>query len=505
MPPSPLTALERARAFANLLTVVSEQPEDLAAHEVMAQAVLDTEQPETLVMAPVVGGLEVNGLPADVYVIAPLMQRAGILELGLSSQITEAQLCAVARLLAAVAPEGANQGEVEAGFRGLDGGTVQVRFRPRAVRPTAVIDRVAESDPLTLPETPSPELAATLMQLEAIATLDPLDEALEREAIARLIPIIDLASKYGRDDELLDGLCAVLVVEQEAQRDARFSTRCHEITLAVKKLTTEPLLRRIAELRILQPERPPRTRVTQAILQRFKDDAVRVLLACWAAAPSPSGQEAMLRVMRTMPRLYEALDAVIRGADDLMARSAILVLAEVSDGRAEELLREHARHPNEKVRRAALTALTRFSSELALVALVAAVNDDLPAVRLCAIQSLARPRASMAVPRLASVLEKERSPEVLAAAVTTLGTIATADAIALLERLALGKVRGVVASSPTTRIDACRALLAARSPAAMVALQHVAAEADRKVKSAALQLLAAAPRRGTTAVPAARG
>jgi HEAT repeat protein len=111
----------------------------------------------------------------------------------------------------------------------------------------------------------------------------------------------------------------------------------------------------------------------------------------------------------------------------------------------------------------------------------------------------------MAVPRLASVLEKERSPEVLAAAVTTLGTIATADAIALLERLALGKVRGVVASSPTTRIDACRALLAARSPAAMVALQHVAAEADRKVKSAALQLLAAAPRRGTTAVPAARG
>ena len=140
-----------------------------------------------------------------------------------------------------------------------------------------------------------------------------------------------------------------------------------------------------------------------------------------------------------------------------------------------------------------------------MIALVAAMNDDVPAVRLCAIQSLARPRASMAVPRLAGVLEKDRDPEVLAAAVATLGTIATAEAIALLERLALGKVRGAVGGSQVLGIDACRALLAARSPAAMVALQHVAVEADRKVRSAAQQLLAAAPRRATTAIPAARG
>lgn len=505
MPPSPLAALERTRAFANLLTVVAEQPEDVAAHAIMAAAVLGTEQPETLVMAPVVGGLEVNGLPADVPVVAPLLQRAGILELGLSSQITEDQLCQVARLLARVAAGEGDQSEMEAGFRALDGGTVQVRFRPRAVRPTAVIDRVPESAPLTLPPNPSEELAAILMQLEAIATLDPPDDELEREAVARLIPIVDLASKYGRDDELIDGLCALLVVEQEAQRDPRLTARCHAITDAVRKLGTAPLIRRVAELRIAQADMPDRVRVTQAILQRFKDDGVREMLGYWSAAPTSALQDAMLQAMRSMPRLYEALDALIRGRDDLVARSAIHVLAEIADGRAEEVLREHTRHPNEKVRRASLAALARFSSELALVALVAAVNDDVPAVRLCAVQSLARPRASMAIPRLAAVLEQERNSEVVAAAVTALGVIATADAVALLERLALGKLRGAVASSPALRIDACRALLAVRSPAAMVALQHVAAEADRKVRSAALQLIAAAPRRATTTVPAARG
>ncbi|MBM3899236.1 MAG: hypothetical protein FJ362_03635 [Gemmatimonadetes bacterium] len=111
----------------------------------------------------------------------------------------------------------------------------------------------------------------------------------------------------------------------------------------------------------------------------------------------------------------------------------------------------------------------------------------------------------MAVPRLAAVLEKERNPDVLAAAVMTLGVIATAETVALLERLALGKVRAPVASSTAARIDACRALLAVRSPAAMVALQHVASEADPQVRSAALQLVAAASRRGTTTIPAALG
>ncbi|MEN9791453.1 MAG: hypothetical protein RLZZ63_1111 [Gemmatimonadota bacterium] len=503
MPPSPLAALERTRAFANLLTVVVEQPEEVAAHAIMAAAVVGTEQPETLVMAPVVGGLEVNGLPADVPVVAPLLQRAGILELGLASQITEDQLGTVARLLARVASGEGDQSEVEAGFRALDGGTVQVRFRPRAVRPTAVIDRVPEHAPLTLPPNPTEELAAILMQLEAIATLDPPDDELEREAIARLIPLVDLASKYGRDDELIDGLCALLVVEQEAQRDPRLTARRDAITEAVRKLGTAPVIRRVAAIRIAQADLPDRVRMTQAILQRFKDDGVREMLGSWSAAPTSALQDAMLQAMRPMPRLYEALDAVIRGRDELAARSAIHVLAEIADGRSEELLREHSRHPHEQVRRAALAALARFSSELALVALVAAVNDDVPAVRLCAVQSLARPRASMAVPRLAAVLENERNPEVLPAAVAALGVIATADAVALLERLALGKLRGAVASSPTLRIDACRALLAARSPAAMVALQHVAAEADRKVKSVALQLIAAAPRR-TTTVPAAR-
>lgn len=504
MPQSPLAALERTRAFAELLTVVAEHPDDHAAQASMITAVLESAEPEALVMAPVVGGLEVNGLPADVPVVAPLLQRAGILELGLAAHITEDQLAEVVRLLARVASGDVDQSEMEAGFRALAGGTVHVRFRPRAVRPTAVIDRLPEEVPLALPSHPTEELGAVLMQLEAIATLDPPDDDLEREAVARLIPIVELASKHGRDDEMIDGLHALLVVEQEAQRDPRRTARRQAITEAFQALGTTPLIRRVAELRIVQADGPDAS-VTQAILRRFKDDGVREMLGYWSAAPTPAQQDEMLQVMRTMPRLYEALDALIRGRDVLVARSAIAVLADVADGRAEEVLREHTRHPHEKVRRAALGSLARCGSELAQVALVAAVNDDIPAVRLCAIQSLARPRCSLAVPRLAAVLEKERNPDVLAAAVMTLGVIATAEAVALLERLALGKVRAPVASSPAARIDACRALLAVRSPAAMVALQHVASKADPQVRSAALQLVAAASRRGTTTIPAALG
>lgn len=123
-------------------------------------------------------------------------------------------------------------------------------------------------------------------------------------------------------------------------------------------------------------------------------------------------------------------------------------------------------------------------------------------VRLCAVQALARPRASMAVPRLTLLFEKERDATVLAAAIAALGKIGTAEAIMTLERFAIGKMRG---ATPNLRIDACRALLAMRSPAAMVALNRVASEADRRVQIAASQLIAAAPRRTTTAIPAARG
>lgn len=501
--PSPSPAIARAHALAAVIRGLLERPEDLTAHAALAQALIaiPIEAPMRLVPGP--SGLEVDGEATDVPVVAPLLLSAGIDALDLTALVTVETIVSLARLVTSL-PDGIDPAEVEERFQQLDTASIRPRFRARAARPTAIQDRIQATDLIELPQAPSPDIAAVLLQIEAITTLDPPDEALEWEAISRLLPIIDLALKYGREDELVDGLASLVVFEQRAQRDPRQVARRGAISQAMRQLTTEPLLQHLVTMRLAAADLPDRAHLLQLILQRFKEDGVRVLLARWCAAPTFPVRESLRQALTGMPRLHDALEDVIRGPDPLMARFAARLLGEIGDARAEELLRRQARHPNERVRRTVIAALTRHSSDLAMATLVTALGDDAMVVRLGAVQALARPNASMAVPRLGQLLEKERDPSVCAAAIAALGKIATPEAIAVLERFAVGRLRTAVSASVTLRIDACRSLLAMRTPASMVALQRIGNEADRRVQVAANQLIAAAPRRATAAIPAVR-
>ena len=136
------------------------------------------------------------------------------------------------------------------------------------------------------------------------------------------------------------------------------------------------------------------------------------------------------------------------------------------------------------MRRSATTALMRLGTPRATQAIQDALKDGAPQMRKEAAAVLAGRKDPRTAGTLIRALEAEKDEEVQVAFLLALGKVATPEAVQRLVETAEAE-KGFFKKKPAAlRIAAVQGLAEARTPAAMAALNALAADKDAEVKDA---------------------
>jgi HEAT repeat protein len=144
-------------------------------------------------------------------------------------------------------------------------------------------------------------------------------------------------------------------------------------------------------------------------------------------------------------------------------------------------------HSDERVRRAATSALGRIGSPGTMEPLRKALQDTSPQVRLLAAATLEGSRARDLVPVLSRLVEEENQADVQREMLHALGRIGSPEAIETLIR-ASQPGKGFFKKKPLAiRLEAIEGLRLAGGPAAVAALQDLEKDKEESVRKVAGQ------------------
>lgn len=272
-----------------------------------------------------------------------------------------------------------------------------------------------------------------------------------------------------------------------------------QFVVTLRRLTKPTLTRAFA---MHYADAPDGGAEVEQVLARFGEDGAEAVADRIGNAPT---RDLRVRYTELLARLPGANDALLAMLDDeresVVERAIGLIVAlphpEVERVLGEQLNAEHAR-----VRLAAVRGLaTATGSAFAADALLRAVQDAAPEVRLAAAVGLQARREQ----RLASVIvrriDEEAELDVQLALVATLGRVIAPEGVQKLVALANPTERILRRPNmPLIRLSAIEAMGEARTPAAMVALQKLLEDRDSEVRETAARLYTRA-RRQTTATP----
>jgi len=372
-------------------------------------------------------------------------------------------------------------------------------MRPSQAMPAVGAVRRTRAEPLrdtlalAMP-TPTREGLATAIA----AAQQAADDVEFRTAVGLIATEVELAVRYGRTDDVIDGCLALLVLEATLLEQSDTVDRMRELAQGLRRVAGPRLIREIARLRVQRADDTAAAEPLQRLLLRFGIDGAEALIEECVSAPTPAVRGAAEAALRAHRRGHDALEDLARDTRDLMVREAAALLAMFGDDRAEAILVSMLAHPDDRARAAAVTALGRFATPSAGEAATGGLADDSPLVRARAIAVLAARRPTDLALRLGVLLDAEPDPDVLYAAIDALGMAPTPEGVQALIRFANGEGRHPLGGTVAFRVQACRALVVARAPAGMLAIQALRDDADREVRSAAAHLVTSAQRRTTT-------
>lgn len=351
-------------------------------------------------------------------------------------------------------------------------------------------DRLTEAMAIPVPEEPA--LARLLKRLE-----ESTEPEAQRPLLAELAEYADLAFRTGRHRTMLDAIAGLVAIEfMQLERDPSDARRA-EFAQPLRQLANPLILRQLAVMRHQHAADPVLARRLQSVLFRFGTDGVEALLDEYANASSVEARAAVLDGLRALRRTLDVLYERVRDPEDIVVRDAISVLGDLGGEPAEELIAETLRHPEARVRRAAVAALAASRDELALDLLGSALEDESPLVRARAVAALSA-RGATALRRLIPLLNTETDTEVLYSVMHVVGNIGTPEGVQALITCAQGDSTNALRRNTTFRLQACSALVIARTPQAMAAVGMLREDRDRAVREGALRLVAQAVRRPTT-------
>ncbi len=355
-------------------------------------------------------------------------------------------------------------------------------------------DSLAEAGPLAahvpsavdeLPDVRHRELFERLITSSEPATLRRLLEPIQLA--------IEQSLREGRVSEALQLLlamfaCDALTTDPDMRR---------HFVVVVRRLTKPTVLRGFATL---YADEPQFSEAVERAMVRFGEDGAEAVADRASCAPSAEARTLYAALLGKLPGARDAVVAMLDDQRPHVVERAIglAVLLRFSD--ADRVLGEQLNHPNARVRQAAAHGLAAFpTSAFAADALLRAVPDESPEVRLTATVALQARREPRLAPVLVQRLEEEQELDIQLALVAALGRLAVPEAVQKLIALSSPEQRKLRRRDASVlRLSAIEALGEARTPAAMIALQKLLEDREVEVREAAGRLFTRARRHTTT-------
>ena len=297
-----------------------------------------------------------------------------------------------------------------------------------------------------------------------------------------LVTVIENAAREGKHDTVATGFHGVVAREAAlADNDLK-----RAYVMALRRLTKPTLLRAVATM---LPRKREKHDEYMLVLARCGEDGADALIDQLTSAQSLSDRRVFFDALVKLNAGVPALIHMLGDARWYVARNAADLLGEMQAEAAQAPLSELLKHDDDRVRRAAITALAKLSSPKALDSLRVAMRDNSPQVRMQAAAGMGTRKGLRSAGTLTKALDAEDDQEVQLAIVAALGRLATTDAVQRLIKAA-EPAGGIFKKKPTAiRVAAVQALGEARTPAAQNALQHLLDDKDKEVKQAVFRLL----------------
>ena len=254
---------------------------------------------------------------------------------------------------------------------------------------------------------------------------------------------------------------------------------------ALRRLEKPMLMQGIA--RLLPRRREMRERVTK-LLARAGEPAADALIDLLVNSEHTAERRAYRTALAQCEAAVPALLHLLGDSRWYVVRNAAELLGELAPHDADKRLAELLNHREPRVRRAVAGSLSRFGTPRAVLALLAAVQDPSPEVRLQVVLGLGTIRNPRSVPWLVEALDREQDPDVQAALLSSLGLMPTEEAV---ERLARAVEPGGLLLRKATmyRLHAVEGLRQTGTPSAHAILRSLLNDRDRDVRTAAERAL----------------
>lgn len=344
-----------------------------------------------------------------------------------------------------------------------------------------------------------PPLAVTQLARPAHRELfERLITSSEAGTLRRLLePVLTAIEQCIRDGSSRDAVqllraviaCEACATDPEMQR---------QFFIVLRRLTKPTLLRAIA---MLYTDAPEYAAGVEEVLARFGEDGAEAVADRIGGAPTTAQRDMYVALLARLTSAHDALLAMLDDDRPVVVERALSLLVRLGYLDVERTLADQLSHTSARVRNAAVRGLgVQTGSSFAADALLRAVQDSAPEVRLAAAVALqARREARLAAP-IAQRVDEEPELDVQMALVAALGRVASADAVQKLVTMAVPDQRAARRrNAAVLRLSAIEALGEARTPAAMAALQKLLEDPAKDVRESAARLYSRA-RRQTAAV-----
>ena len=362
----------------------------------------------------------------------------------------------------------------------LDEQAMQAKLRPTPRANVAVpassekrADEGGMFEQFTASRTPTASHAELLAQLDQATGANVLTRVLDD-----LVAIAESAARDARAALVCEIMCRV--TRREPQIHEFESKRA--FVMAQRRLAKPQLLRALTQE---LPHAGDQRDAFVAVLVRAGEDGADALIEQIAAISGQNERrvyfDALLQLQAGVPTLIHMLG----DARWFVARNAAELLGEMQTREAEPQLTELLRHTDDRVRRAATSALMRLGTTRAMNAIQEALKDAVPAMRMQAAAALVARKDVKTAATLVRALEDEKDDEVQAAFLLALGKLATPDAVQRLLKAAEAE-RGLFKKKSTAfRVAAVQGLGEARTPEALDALKGLVSDKDDDVAASA--------------------
>jgi HEAT repeat protein len=300
--------------------------------------------------------------------------------------------------------------------------------------------------------------------------------------LASLGEQVDAAVRSGRFEQAAKILAGI--VRQEQLIPDTGPRRQYGI--ALKRMYSRPLLDGLVQLL----DAPGHEADASLALQRGGTEAVDILLEQLVASTTVSERRHAFDALSKMREAAGQIVHMMGHAQWYVVRNMAELVGELGLEDAVPALVKQLDHEDERVRKAVALALAKIGTKSVVEPLRRALRDSSADVRMQAAIGVGGRKANALAMPLVVALEEEKNPDVIRELVLGLGRIGSPDAVQALIKLAQPAGRFIGRKPAGLRLAAVESLRLAATPAALGALQGLATDSDRQVKTAALAAVA---------------